>query len=69
MLAFTGEMEYLKGCILLLISHLYLEILLWLRRDACVVRAGVKEYADLSTMDLQCDYSTQLFSASVSSSA
>lgn len=54
-LAFTDEMEYLKGCLLLLISGFYLEIVLCMRSDACVVRIGIGDCAGLSTVDLQCD--------------
>lgn len=49
-------MEYLKGCLLLLISCFYLEILLCMRSDASVVRAGIGECAGLGVVDLQCDY-------------
>lgn len=55
-LAFIDEMEYLKGCLLLLISHFYLEILLCTRSDAWVVRADIGERAGLSTVDLQHGY-------------
>lgn len=68
-LAFTDEMEYLKGCLLLLISCFYLEMLLCMRSDACAVRAGAGERAGLSAVDLQHDYNAPLSSASVSSPA
>lgn len=68
-LAFIDETEYLKGCLLLLISCFYLEMLLCMRSDACAVRAGAGERAGLSAVDLQHDYNAPLSSASVSSPA
>lgn len=50
-LAFTDEMESLKGCLLLLISCFYLEMLLCMRSDACAVRAGAGERAGRSAVD------------------
>lgn len=48
-------MEYLKVCLLLLISRFYLEMLLCMLSAARVVRAGAGERAGLSAVDLQCD--------------
>lgn len=55
-LAFIDEMEYLKGCLLLLISYFYLEILLCTRSDAWVVRTDIGEHAGLRTVNLQHGY-------------